>query len=116
MTSIWQTPFMKRYGLIIRDRIQSLRNDIDDLRRSVSLILDADNYREDSVTTAVSVKMLRERLAELERELKKAENVYYVAAEDVEEYLSKFVLVPRDNPLVANVTDKMELDWLNSTK
>lgn len=119
MASIWQTPLMKRSGQVIRDRIQDLRTDIEDIERSISLIVrddDGSSYYLQSQVAQKSVKILRDNLEKLKKELREAEQTQYITADDLQAYLDKFRLVPRDNPIGEAIDDETELDWLNSTK
>lgn len=120
MASIWQTPLMKRSGTTIRDRIQDLRTDVEDIKRSISIITrdeDGDSsYFMQSQVAQKSVKILRESLEKLEKELREAEQTQYINVEDLQAYLNKFRLVPRDNPIGEAIDDKTELEWVSQTK
>lgn len=117
MPALWQTSLMKKPGGVIRDRIQDLRNDIDDIRRSISIIChDDEDYVLKSQAAQASVRILREKLAELEKELKACEQAQYINAGDLRTYLNKFRLVPRDHVIGEIITDEMELEWVRNTR
>lgn len=119
MASIWQTPLMNRSGQVIRDRIQDLRNDVDDIEKSISIITrddDGNYYFMQSQVAQKSVKILRENLEKLRKELREAEQAQYINVEDLQAYLNKFRLVPRDNPIGEAIDDKTELEWISQTK